>query len=227
MKIKMTNNSPAEKSAGSTKLEAQKGLSLMEMGIAATVLAALILGVMMGIEKLNFDRKMSEVRKQVPVTISAAVDAFSTQPSTAILGSTLAGTKIMSSFNVWPANRIKDKGLDTVEVIGSFTGSREYMVTNYSTAAPRLRLANQGIAYWITNIPADACMPILQTLIAHSSVASIHVAEATITPGGTTTGSKGVGTYTNNAALTLNMVTATAACSTPGNKSLLALLSRT
>jgi hypothetical protein len=227
MKTKMTTNTSSKKSASRAKLEGQKGLSLMEMGIAATVLAALLLGVMMGIQKLNFDRQMSEVRKQIPVTISAAADAFSTQPTTGNLNTLQLGTSVMSSFNVWPAERVKDKGLATVEVIGPFTGSREYMMTNTSVAAPRLRAAGQGFAYWITNIPADACMPILQTLIAHRSVAAIQVGAATITPGGTTSGTTAVGTYATNGALTLNTALASTACSAAGNKTILALLART
>jgi hypothetical protein len=223
----MTTNKFTTAASGISRLEGQKGLSLMEMGIAATVLAALILGAMMGIQKLNFDRQMTEARKQIPVTISAAVDAFSTQQNTSSLNTAKTGTRVMSSFNVWPDNRVKDKGLESVMVTGPFPGSHEYLMTNTTSAIPRLRQINQGFAYWITNIPDDACMPLLQTLITNRSVASIHVGPAALKPTGTTTGTTNVGTYATNGSLTLNTTTASTACSGRGNRTLLALIART
>lgn len=209
-------------------MERQKGLSLLEMGIAATVLAALILGVMLGIQKLNFDRQMSQARIDIPVTINAAVIAFTADPSTAALNTIPVGTRVMSTFNVWPAERVTNKGLATVQVAGPFTGSREYLMANTAhVAPPRVRSTNQGFVYWLTNIPADACMQILQTLVSHRSVAAIGVAPATITPGGSFSGTTGVTVYSTNGALTLNTSTASTACSAAGNKSIAALLART
>jgi Tfp pilus assembly protein PilV len=228
MNTKMTTNSSFKKSAGRTKMEGQKGLSLLEMGISATVLAALILGVTMGIQKMNFDRQMSEARKQIPLTINAAVIALSADPNTAALNNIVVGTRVMSAFNVWPAERVTNKGLNTVQVTGPFTGSREYLMTNSTAvAAPRVRARNQGLVYWLTNIPPDACMQILQTLVAHRSVAAVGVAPATITPSGSFAGTTNVGGYATNGVLTLNAASASTACSAAGNKSITALLART
>jgi hypothetical protein len=171
---------------------------------------------------------MSQARTQIPLTINAAVVAFSDAPSTAALNTLAVGTRVMSSFNVWPAERVTDKGLTTVQVAGPFKGSREYLMANTgAVAAPRVRSTNQGFVYWLANIPADACMPILQTLVSNRSVAAIRVAPATFTPDGSAFGTTEVGSYSTNGAFTLLPSTASTACSAAGNKSIMAVLART
>lgn len=198
----------------------------MEMGIAATVLAALILGAILGIQKLNFERRLSQARNEIPLTITAAVNAYATQASTAELNTPAAGKRVLSAMNIWPDNRVANKGLNSVIVSGHFKGSEEVMMTSISTAPPRIRQSGQGFAYWITNIPADACMPLVQTLLTHRSVAGVWAGANTLNPNGwvPTIMVSSVGT---NGLLSMNTSSASTACSGSGNKTIMALIART
>lgn len=195
----------------------------MEMGIAATLLAALILGAILGIQKLNFERKLGKARNEIPLTITAAVNAFATQESTIDLNTATTGKRILSAMNIWPDGRVANKGLDSAIVSGHFQGSQEVMMTNWTTVAPRIRQPYLGFAYWITNIPADACMPLVQTLLTHRSVAGVWAGASTLNPSGWASGTL-VSSVGNNGLLSMNLGSAAMACSGNNNKTLLAII---
>ena len=197
----------------------------MEMGIAATLLAALILGAILGIQKLNFERKLGQARNEIPLTITAAVNAFATQASTADLNTPTTGKRILSAMNIWPEGRVANKGLETAIISGHFQGSGEEMMTNTTVIAPRIRQSGQGFAYWITNIPADACMPLVQTLLTHRSVAGVWAGASTLNPSGGVSGTL-VSSVGNNGLLSMNVGSASTACSGNNNKTLVAIIAR-
>lgn len=197
----------------------------MEMGIAATVLAGLILAATLGIQKLNFERTMGQARNEIPLTITAAVSAYATQASTTDLSSPALGKRILSAMNIWPDNRVTNKGLNNAVIAGHFSGSNEVMMTNVSVAVPRVRQSRQGFAYWITNIPPNACMPLVQLLITQRSVANVYAGANTLNPSGNVAGTL-VSVTGTNGLLNINTTAASTACSGNGNKTLMAIIAR-
>lgn len=219
--MKTLNNT--DNTACAERLRRQRGLSLMEMGIAATVLAALILGALLALNKLQFERRLSEARKEIPVTITTAIEAITTQPDTEDLNTAAKATRVLSTFNVWPQNRVQNPGMLTVQVNGHFPGSIEQMVTNTGTHPPRLA-PNQGFAYWIRNIPPEACMPLVQLLVAQPTVVQVYVTLATTATNGRP-GTAELATY-KNGAMSMNAETAATACAGKTNKNVVAMIGR-
>ena len=197
----------------------QLGISLVEMSIAAVVFSVLLVGILVGLPKLQLDLRMNKARQEIPLIINAMTAAYATQPNTAG-----ASTQILSAANVWPESRILNRGLPAVQVNGVFPGSTERAFANAIAVQPRLGAANQGFSYWIHNIPKEACMPLVQLLVSQRAVVEVSVGAATLTPGGNRANTV-VTTYANSS-LAINMANATNACSTAGNKSVVAFLSR-
>jgi type II secretory pathway pseudopilin PulG len=197
----------------------QLGISLVEISIAAVVISAVLLGILVGLPKLQLDQRLNKARQEVPLALNTMMVAYATQPNT--LG---ANTQILSAANVWPNERVSNSGLTTVKVNGVFPGSTEHVFANTATTALRLTRANDGFAYWIRNIPAKACLPLVQLLISQRGVVEVSVGAATLNPSGGKA-STVVSQYLNSS-LSANMSTATTACSAAGNKTVVALVSR-
>lgn len=197
----------------------QLGISLVEISIAAVVISAVLLGILVGLPKLQLDQRLNKARQEVPLVLNTMMVAYATQPNT--LG---ANTQILSAANAWPKERVRNPGLATVQVSGVFPGSTEHVFANSSTAQLRLTRTNEGFTYWIRNIPANACIPLIQLLISQRSVVEVSVGAATLNPGGGRA-STVVSQYLNSS-LSMNMATATTACSAAGNKTVVALVSR-
>ena len=204
------------------QLRRQRGISLMEMGIAATVLAALILGALLGLQSLQFERRLSDARKEIPLTITAAVNAIATQADTATLTTAARATLTLSAFNVWPSHRVSNPGLPTVVVNGHFPGSTEQMIAN-TGESNRLRPGG-GFAYWIRNVPPEACMPLLQLLVVQGATSQVFVTPAATATVGAV-GGTGLITYANGGK-TMNTLLAAGACAGNTRKNLVAMIAR-
>lgn len=199
----------------------QRGISLVEMAIATAVVAALLVGMLMAFPKIQFERQMAAARQEIPVTVNTIYTAYATQ-----LDTTGVTTRILVGTNAWPSERVRDRGLTTESVNGPFAGSSEFVFANTATAIPRLRQVNQGFAYWLTELPPEACLPILQVLAAQRPVVQLFVGAAgSRTPSGNPA-IAGVASMNSNGVLTLNMGTAAAACQGPGKKQVAALMTR-
>lgn len=201
----------------------QRGISLVEMGIAGAVIAMLLVGALMAFQKVQLERQMHQARNQIPSTLSAIARFASTQPSTQSMT-----TQMLSLAEAWPAELVQNAGQANVRVAGPFPGSTEQVFGTGLTTAPRLRVAWQGFNYWISNIPARACLPMLQLLVTHSSVAMLRVGEASavVPSANNQAGNTGLVNFGGNGLPSLNLPAATTACSGSGNKQISVLIAR-
>lgn len=204
------------------KYTRQRGVSLVEMGIAAAIVAVILVGALLALQKVQMDRRLQKARQEVPATILAISQTATTQTST--YG--WATTQTLSMMDVWPNDRVENPGMATVKVNGPFPGSTERVFANAVTAGPRLKQINQGFAYWLSNIPAEACMPLLQLLVTQRSVAGVYVGAASTNPSGSNAGLQSVGNIDTSSVLSLNMATAAQKCAGNTNKSIVAFISR-
>jgi len=197
----------------------QLGISLVEISIAAVVISAVLLGILVGLPKLQLDQRLNKARQQVPLVLNTMMVAYATQPNTAG-----ANTQILSAANAWPNERVSNPGLATVRISGVFPGSTEHVFANTATTTLRLPQANDGFTYWMRNIPKQACIPLVQLLISQRGVVEVSVGAANLNPSGWRA-STVVSQYLNSS-LSANMAAATGACSAAGNKTVVALVSR-
>jgi hypothetical protein len=204
----------------------QRGISLVEMGIAIGVLAVLLIGVFMGYRKVQMDSYMQKARQEIPITVAAISMSAMTQPDTRN-----TTTQTMSLLNAWPKERMTNPGQTTVKVDGPFPGSNEQVFGYQRAQGARIRAPWSGFAYWINNVPEEACLPLLQLLIAQRSVASLSAGSMALNRVPNSSNQAGTGWLTSTAAngtLSLNMGPAASACAaTPGtNKQIHVLIAR-
>jgi Tfp pilus assembly protein PilE len=203
-----------------TQRASQLGISLVEMAVAIAILAVILVGVLLGIQKLQFDRRLNNARADIPVTIAALGGVYATQPNTQN-----ASTKILSLMNVWPKDRVSDAGLDSVKVNGHFQNSTELVFGSSRSFPPRIKPGYQGFAYWITNVPPEACLPLLQAMVANGSVAAVAVVPLSTIPSATDALYPQLSAYINGG-LVLDMGKATTACAGAANRHVVAVVAR-
>jgi hypothetical protein len=204
----------------------QRGISLVEMGIAIAVLAVLLVGVFLGYRKVQMDSYMQKARLEIPLTVAAISMSAMTQPNTNGIN-----TQIMSLLNAWPKDRVTNAGQSTVKVAGPFPGSTEQVFGYAYSNGTRLRVGWSGFAYWINNVPEDACLPLLQLLVAQRSVVNLTAGSMSLnkTPNSTNmAGSAWLASTASNGTISLNMGNATTWCAnSPGtNKQIHVLIAR-
>lgn len=198
----------------------QHGISLVEMSVAIALLAVVLVGTLWGVQKVRLEQWLNKARQDIPVTLTALSSSFATQNNT--LG---ANTQILSLMNVWPKDRVNNPGQATVRVNGPFPGSQEMVFSSPNQHPPRIIQANQGLAYWVTNVPPEACLPLLQTMATHRAVANLYVLPVTTAPALNARGTSLV-TFGNSDVLTINMTAAANACSGSTNKQVIAIVAR-
>ncbi len=201
----------------------QSGMSLMEMGIAGVIVAMLLVGALLALQKVQLERQMHQARQEIPVTISAISRSANTQAGTVNIN-----TPTISLLEAWPVERVSRAGQTDVRVAGPFQGSTEEVFGTTLTAAPRLRTSSQGFNYWISNIPARACLPMLQLLVAQPNVARLSVGEtAAMKPGQALhAGTFQLMLFAANGLPSLDVGNATKACSGSGTKQISVLIAR-
>lgn len=204
-----------------SKRTSQQGISLVEMSIAIAILAVVLVVTLLGVQKVQFDRRLNQAREDIPVTLTALSSAYATQTNT--VGAT---TQVLSLMNVWPKDRVTNAGTASVQVTGSFPGSRELIFSSNTAHPPRIAQANQGIAYWVTNVPPEACLSLLQTMATHGAVANLFVTPMTTTPALNAKLGGALVSFVNGDVLTLNLAAATTACSGSANKQVVAIVAR-
>lgn len=186
------------------RLHRQRGMSLIEMGIAVALLAVVTIAGMFAVRKIQFESSMTTMRQEVPASINAMVAAYANHMNT--VG---ANTMLLSGLNVWPSDRISNRNDATVEVKGHFSGQTEMVFSNVTTDAKRLPSANQGFLYVLSDLPPDACLPVLQFVVTLPGVAQVY-AGLPGTPTGTARGK--VVTKDERSHLVLDMTAANTQC---------------
>lgn len=201
----------------------QRGLSLMEMGIAGAIVAMLLVGALMAVQKVQLERQMHQARQEVSVTLAAISRSAATQPTTQNIN-----TPTISLLEAWPAERVSKAGQADVRVAGPFQGSTEVVFGSSTVVPPRIRVNYAGFNYWISNIPARTCLPMLQFLVAQPNVARLSAGEtAAVTPGqNLNAGATQLVVISNAGQVSLNMAEATKVCSGSGNKQISVMLAR-
>lgn len=150
----------------------QMGYSMVEMVIAVALVSSLLVGVLIGVPKLQMNARLEKARQEIPLTIVAMSAAFATKPDTG--GATVAN---LDKFDVWPKYRVhKTKGAkptdaDTVTISGVFPGSSE--VVTWNAAKNFWTEEKTGLVYWIHNIPVEACVPLVRLLASQGNVVQI------------------------------------------------------
>lgn len=154
----MKHSSPSSDSPRpNSVLIQQRGLSLVEIAIAITLVAGLVVGGLVWVERIRIDQQLNSTRNDMVASMNAAVAAY------ANLANTNGATpRVLSGQNVWPRNRVVNPGTANVIVQGHFKGSREFMWSN--TVAWGLMAAGSGFVYHLTNVPQQACAQLVHTL---------------------------------------------------------------
>lgn len=155
----------------------QRGFSLVEMGIAAVVVAGLLVAVFMLVPKIKTDRLLASGRQEVPLVVSALRQAFVGQASTQGLTSLTA--RGFGAFN----GRIYDSSGG-----GRYSGPKgstwwEHVFANRTLAVPMVTREGGGIVYWLAGVPIEMCIPMMNLLAAQPGVAMVYA--GTGTPSGT------------------------------------------
>jgi Tfp pilus assembly protein PilV len=139
----------------------QKGYSLFEMGLALVMVSALVLGLFALYKKVTQDRYLNAYNADLPQTISTLRSSYGTQVDTST-----ASTRLASMSGVWPSDRVRNPGGQSVSVRGHFPGSTEAVVPSTD---------NQGFVLTIDRFPSAACMPLLMAIISNAGVERISV----------------------------------------------------
>jgi hypothetical protein len=189
----------------------QRGISLVEMSFAIAVVAALLIGGFFALKKVQTDRHLDQARREMPATVTAISISTVSQPSTQNIN-----TQVMSMFNAWPKERVSNPGLTTVKVNGPFPSSTEVVFGFPTAVGTRLPSAFSGFNYWISNIPQEACLPLLQILVAQRSVVDLNVGRGRAPGAGTRAGNTSLVTTAANGSQSLNLTAATTACAVAG-----------
>ena len=201
----------------------QRGLSLMEMGIAGVIVAMLLVGALMAVQKVQLERQMHQARQEVSVTLAAISRSAATQPTTQNIN-----TPTISLLEAWPPERVSKAGQADVRVAGPFPGSTEVVFGSSTIVVPRIRTSYAGFNYWISNIPARTCLPMLQFLVAQPNVARLSAGEtAAVNPGqNLNAGAAQLVMISTAGLVSLDMANATIACRGSGNKQISVMLAR-
>lgn len=148
----------------------QRGITLVEMGMALLIVGGALLGGFALYQKINREVVLDRVRKDVTVIVSGISKAMIGVPSTDGMN-----TQIMSTMNIWPKERVTDAGKTMVSVAGPFAGSTERVFAYADARPPRLPVGNQAFNYWIENVPQEYCADLVQMLAAQNAVLNIGV----------------------------------------------------
>ena len=134
------------------------GYSLIELSIALSILAVIIVGSLIGVQKILRTNAVNNELKGLPETLAAA------QRLTSNL-SDLSGlnTTTFTKLGVWPQDRVKgttsSDGKSSTSSVSNFFGGQQYLNPNSSSLAGAD--ANQLFVLTLTNIPTEACADIV------------------------------------------------------------------
>ena len=127
---------------------ASSGYSLIELSIALSILAVIIVGSLIGVQKILRTNAVNNELKAMPETMASAQRLTSNLAD--LNGLT---TPIFTSLGVWPQDRVVGAG--AAATVSNHFGGRQFL--NPNTAELAGYATNQLFVLTLTNIPTEAC----------------------------------------------------------------------
>lgn len=143
----------------------QKGYSLVELSVALSIVAVVIVAGLMGARQVMLSNTINNQIRESNQTISKLRKAMANQISTAGLD-----TDVARKLGVWPNDRdtcITTKATSSVAASTScknramFNGAFEYAFTNDAISG---MAANTGVMYVLWKVPSQACTDLVNGL---------------------------------------------------------------
>lgn len=152
----------------------QGGYTIVELSIALTIIAILIVAGLTGVNSLLLSNKAN---RQIEDSGRGLAKLQAILTSTSVSGVTTASANGMGLF---PTSRITGTGA-TTKVTTAMGGGEEFVRSNSGTAltttANGIDLAlNTGAVYTLTNIPKAVCADIASSLASISAAAYVYTA---------------------------------------------------
>ena len=128
----------------------QGGYTIVELAIAVSIVAVLIVAGLTGVQSILTGNKVSK-QLQTTAKLSARISsAFG--GNTATTGITLAQ---MANLNGWDPSQVVRNAAGAVTNVISAFGTQEFVATNTEVVGPAP--VNSSIVYTITNVPRAGC----------------------------------------------------------------------
>jgi prepilin-type N-terminal cleavage/methylation domain-containing protein len=189
---------------------ASSGYSLIELSIALSILAVIIVGSLIGVQKILRTNAVNNELKAMPETMASA------QRLTSNLA-TLAGlnTGVFTSLGVWPQDRVVGGADGAAATVSNHFGGRQFL--NPNNAALAGYDPSQLFVLTLTNIPTEACADLVSGM--DRMALGLYVgANITADPGGGVAGDvvKNPGSDSAAGARSANLATLAGRCGAAG-----------
>lgn len=188
--------------------KASAGYSLIELSIALSILAVIIVGSLIGVQKILRTNAVNNELKAMPETLASAQRLTSNLADLSGLN-----TATFTSLGVWPQDRVV--GAAANATVSNFFGGRQFLNPNNQALAGYA--ANQLFVLTLTNIPTEACADIVSGM--DRMALGLYVgANITADPAGAVAGTvvKDPGTDSAAAARSANLVNLAQQCGRAG-----------
>ena len=152
----------------SPQTKRQGGYTIVELSIALTVIAILIVAGLSGVNSLLLS---SKANSQIEDSGRALAKLQAILTSTAVSGLNTAGANGMGLF---PSSRVTVSG--TTTTVTNVLGGREFVASNTATITEGTLAANGAVIYSLTAIPKAVCSDIASSLAAISNSAYVSTA---------------------------------------------------
>lgn len=133
-------------------LKKSGGYSLIELTIALSILAVIIVGALVGVQQIMRSNSVNNELKGLPVIMAAAQRLTNNLPNLSTVT-----TPTFINLGVWPQDRLVGEGAN--RVVNNHFGGRHFL--NGNTAATGGYAADQLFVLTLTNVPAEACPDIV------------------------------------------------------------------
>lgn len=128
------------------------GYSLIELSIALSILAVIIVGSLIGVQKILRTNAVNNELKGIPETLASAQRLTSN-----LADLTGLNTLTFTQLGVWPQDRVV--GAAAAATVSNHFGGRQFLNPNSNALAGYA--ANQLFVLTLTNIPTEACADIV------------------------------------------------------------------
>lgn len=192
------------------KTKKNAGYSLIELTIALSILAVIIVGALVGVQKILRSNAVNNELKALPVTIAAAQRLTN---NLATLNGLTSNTFLR--LGVWPQDRVVGAGAN--QTVSNYFGGFQYL--NPNSAAVAGYPIEQIFVLTLTNIPTEACSDIISGM--DSMALGLYIGQnITSDPAGAvaTTVVKNPGDATNAAARGMNLTNLAQICGGAGGQ---------
>jgi prepilin-type N-terminal cleavage/methylation domain-containing protein len=142
--------------SNTSNMRYQSGYSLVELSIALAIISVILVGSLVGVQKILRTNKVNNQLKTATQVGGSVVSQ-----TLRLADTSTVTTANMSGLGVWPLTKVTNPGLSTAVVLNEF-GGREYL--NPVTVALDTYAANQTVRYSLTGIPNTACAELAQGL---------------------------------------------------------------